>query len=165
MPVRIPNHLVFLHHPRTGGTATTRALLGVGGKKVGERNHDFFQATDAELTVCTLRDPYDVLASWFIMNPKYSKMSDFLFKYDHSEFRRNHRLFYFAEVSDIHLLYDDLEDCLNTLLNCLGLPNVRIPYLNATSNKAPYMEYYDEESISIVETLYSKDLEIYRRLK
>jgi len=162
--IRIPGKLVFLRHPRTGSSATAAALSKLGGIRVGDGQHQFVKAGKNEITVSTIRNPFDVLATWFILNMKYDKMEDFLRKYTHSDFRRRERLFYFAEYSDILLLYDKLQKQFNELMLSLRLSPTRIYRINTTSDKRPFMDYFDEKTIAIVEEMFVADLEVYRAL-
>lgn len=164
MAIRIRNKLVFLHHPRTGGSATSAALKTLGGEQAGDGQHSFFQAGANELTVCTLRNPYDVLASWFHMSLHHETMPSFLETFSHSFFTQQGRLFYFAEVSDIWLLYDELQVRFNLLMDTLELPRTRIYRINTTSGKRSFMDYFDAESVALVEDKFAKDLEDYRSL-
>jgi len=164
MPIRVKNKFVFLHHPRTGGSATSAALKSVGGVQVGDGQHDFYQATADELTVCTLRNPYDVLASWFHMSPQYTDMCKFLEEFSHSYFTKKGQLFYFADASDIWLLYDQLQETFNLLLSAMGMKETRIYRINTTPGKKPFMDYFTPEAVSIVETKFARDLELYQSL-
>jgi len=164
MSVRIPNKLLFLRHPRTGSTATVQALITLGARKAGGL-HDFTPAKGKEITVSTIRNPFDLLASWFALNEGWTDFEKFLVDYKHSAMLKDGRFHYFANVSDELFLYDQLSEDLNTLLTRLKLPKVRIYRLNTTSGKKPFEEYYTETAKQIVRDLYAWDLELYEGLK
>lgn len=49
------------------------------------------------------------------------------------------------------------------LINIYQIPtkNIKIPVLNATKDRKPYMEYYDKETYEKVKTLYKQDIDIF----
>lgn len=165
MAIRIPGKLVFLHHPRTGGSATSATLKKLGGHQVGDGQHSYAEAAPGELTFCTIRNPYDVLASWFVLQRQFATMGDFLLGFEHNEYMRRGRLFYFSNYSDVRLLYESLQDDFNVLMVALNLRPMRIHRINTTSGKKPFMSYYDASTIALVEQKFSKDLSDYRDLK
>lgn len=165
MSVRIPGKLLFLRHPRTGSSATVAALIKNGAKKAGEM-HAFAQARGKEITVCTIRNPLDLLVSWYVLNPQWSgNFESFLIDYSHSAMVRDKMLHYFAARSDVLLLYDNLQQDFNGLLERFNLPPTRLYRHNTTSFKKPFKSYYTPETADIVTRIYKKDLALYERLK
>ena len=163
MSVRIDNKLLFLRHPRTGSTAVSDALIERGGIKAGE-NHAYIHAKESELVVSTIRNPYDVLATWFELQIVYDNMPKFLLNYAHSAFKHGDRLFYFADNSDVLLCYDTLQKDLDDLLTSLDIEPVVLKRVNVTPNKRPFIDYFNNISLDIVKTIYKKDLDCYNKL-
>ena len=161
MPTRFKGKFVFLAHPRTGSTATTSALEEAGGRRVGAHHHAFYECK--EPCVSTIRNPYDVLATWFTLTP-YETMSEFLAKYRHSYFTIDGRMFYFADSCERFLLYDNLQQEFAQLLRDFNIKPVKMKRLNRTPGKKPFPTLFTTETKDIIEERFAKDLELYRRL-
>jgi hypothetical protein len=164
MPVLIKRKILFLAHPRTASTATSSALCEVGGLRVGKHHHAFMYPPSGEDIVCTIRNPYDVLATWFHLSG-YKDVNDFLHEYHHSYMKIGGRLFYFSERSDHFLLYDTLAEDFARLLQTYRLRPQRLYRINTTSKKKPFMSYFNDEAKEFIEKTYAKDLELYRSLR
>lgn len=164
MPILIKKKILFLAHPRTASQATVTALRKVGGVNAGAHHHAFMDAPQGETTVSTIRNPYDVLATWFQLSG-YDNLNHFLTKYEHSFFKIDDRLFYFHAITERFLLYDTLASDFDCLLSDFGLEPQRLYRINTTPKKRPYQSYFDESAKEFVEELYAKDLELYRSLK
>ena len=89
MAVVLPGSFVYLAHPSTGSTATTTALLKIEGAFMPLDKRRTFghhasmkqvmsvcgdQFTGAEVIFTAVRNPYDALASWFVLNDNHFQM-------------------------------------------------------------------------------------------
>ncbi len=59
---------------------------------------------------------------------------------------------------------ESMQDSYNEICRKLGIPTAQLGVVNSSQHR-PYMEYYDEETYSLVADLYGKDIDIfgYRR--
>lgn len=147
MSLIIPGKLVYLEHPRSASVATEAALSEAFDTAIVTPDHhrvlEDFSNYNGELVCCTIRNPFDILASWFVLSGRTS-MLDFLANYTHSEMQKNGLLYYHKRDADVCLMYGDLEAELNSLLAELDLSPVVIPRLNVTPNKKPFMSYFND---------------------
>ncbi len=56
--------------------------------------------------------------------------------------------------------FENLEQDFNKVLNRLGVRVVRIPHDNQSFHR-PYYEYYDDEAIGIVQSVYKRDIDMF----
>lgn len=163
MAVIFKGKAVFLEHPRTGSTAVREALKKIGGQPV--TRHSYVKAQRDELTVVVIRNPFDVLVSWWLITGEregYKTFADFLVRgKDRSLMTVGGKLFYYTQHANVILRYENLAFELGNLLRALKLPQVILPQRNKTPRKMPYRSYYIPETISIVEDLYIGELERY----
>jgi hypothetical protein len=141
-----------------------QALSRIGAVQAGE-THAFVEARGKELTVSTVRNPLDLLVSWFVLNPSWKNFEKFLMEYKHSDMVKGGELHYFAEKSDVLLDYEYLQTDLDALLSHLGLPPVRILTVNVTPEKQPFKTYYNATTLDIANHIYKKDMALYEQLK
>lgn len=167
MSIRIPGKLIYLRHARTGSNAVANALMKIGGYECGH-GHEPFDATDGELTITTLRNPYDMLASWFCVNGCVSgcaTMGEMLASFSHSYFTRCGHLFYMAGWCEWFLRYETLDKDFRLLLKRLQLPQVALERVNETPGKlADFMNYFTESDVLLVEEKFADDLALWRSL-
>ena len=147
--------LIYLAHPRTASVATERALvLAFGGGRRTMNHHDEIeQISDklsTEMVVTTIRDPLDLIVSWFVLNPDWHALglNNFIKDYGHSALTRNGHLFYHLSKATCLLRYERLQDDLNAMLLGLGLQRVEIPTTNVTKNKKDFLSYHTPETIN-----------------
>jgi hypothetical protein len=192
MAVIFPKKFIFLAHPRTGSVATSEALMRIAGTSYRTINHHVNFATlkrlktiktitvptiksrgvrhklgdlwkyDDEITVSTIRDPFDVIATWFCLNPSLKQsMKKFLENYTHTYFKK--RLF-FHFPTDVVLNYWTLEADLRNLLSTQGiLWTGFLDRPNPTKDKDPnYMSYFDAETKELAKKRFKVDFEIWR---
>jgi hypothetical protein len=163
MAVRIPNKLVFLEHPRTASTSIREALRKIGGQPV--KRHSFIKARSDEKTMVVVRNPYDILVSWWLIvgeREGYRSFRHFLLESRHRELMtKNGELFYYSDHADFVLHYETLARDFLMVLNTLGLPKVDLVRRNKTAKKMPYHHYYTPETVKIVQDIYGEELERY----
>lgn len=162
MAVIFNGKMVFLEHPRTGSTSVRDALKKIGGQPF--TRHEYVAAKRGELTVAAVRNPFDVLVSWYLIigeRQGYNTFKDFLLGC-HDQFMTKHgRLFYYHKHVDIFIHYENLQAELNGALRRCGLPSVRLHRYNRTKGKQAYQSYYDDETSEIVRSRFRAELEEY----
>lgn len=159
MAVVFPDKLVFLEHPRTASTSMRHVLQQVGGKP--QKRHAFICARGNEKTVCTVRNPFDLLVSWWeIVGERqgFSTFKDFLIGCRDPFMVRGGKLFYFLET-DFILRFENLEAELNSVLKIYRIPIVRLPHLQVTIHKHEYRKYYNEETRALVVARFGAEIE------
>ena len=144
MAVVFPRKLIVLEHPRTGSSAVRAALKSIGGRTRGR--HTLVKPTQGEMVAATVRNPYDIVVSWWL-NTKGKwhtlKFSDFVSDYiGNSLFTRGGKLFYFMDHVTMMMRYETLERDLTNVLKLVQLPPVSLKHTNITENKLPYTSYY-----------------------
>jgi len=154
---------VFLEHPRTGSTALREALKKIGGQP--HERHSFVKARGNEQTIVVVRNPYDVLISWWLIigeREGYTSLEDFLLRCrDRQLMTKGGRLFYYSKYADHIMHYECLKYDLATVLQYLGLPQVCLAKRNMTPNKLSYHNYYTPKTQQLVETIYGEELKEY----
>jgi len=161
MAVIFPRKLIVLEHPRTGSSAVRAALKSIGGKTRGR--HTLVKPSRGEMVVATVRNPYDVVVSWWLNTKgKWHELSfeDFVSDYiGNTLFTRGGKLFYFAEHVNTMLRYETLADDLARVLKLVKLPPVRLKFTNITAGKHPYQSYYTPAIQEIVTQRWGDEIE------
>lgn len=156
MSVLVLNKLHFLRHPRTGSTAVRDLLVeNFEAKDYGPALHHYYPAPNGEYQFTTVRNPYDVLATWFVKDGRCETMLDYL------KATPPFRLFYMADRVDFVMLYDRLQDDFDKVMDHVGLPRTKIPRRNVTVGKKFYAAYWDQESVNLAAEQYEEDMRIY----
>ena len=161
MAIVLTGKLVFLEHPRTGSTAIRAAIRKIGGHT--RKRHSLVQPVGLERTVATVRNPYDLLVSWWLVikerTGSWKDFGRFLDEYDNPNMLRDGRLFYFEAY---HLMrYETLQKDFNIVLSSARIRPVKLNRLNMTPGKLSYKSYYTPETIAIVKDRFAEDLEEY----
>ena len=63
-------------------------------------------------------------------------------------------------IADYVGKFEDLQHHISACLALVGLPDYQLPHVNKATHKH-YKQYYSKESIDIVETIYSRDIELF----
>lgn len=153
---------VYLGHPRSASQATSLALEGLGGVRVAP-NHELPKQFGTEETVCTLRNPLDLLTTWFHLSG-WDDFAKFIREYSHDKFIQDGRLYYLAGWCDTFLRYDRLQSDFNILLERHGLPATRIYRINTTSNKRPWQTYYNIVTKNLALQKFEQDVALYEAM-
>jgi len=161
MAVVFPRKLIVLEHPRTGSSAVRAALKAIGGKTRGR--HTLVRPSQNELVAATVRNPYDVLVSWWLnTRGKWHTLSFKNFVSDYvgnTLFTRGGKLFYFMDHVTVMMRYETLERDLANVLKLCKLPPVRLKYGNVTEDKQPYVEYYTPDIQEAVAQRWGDEIE------
>lgn len=158
MAVIFHNKLIFLEHPRTASTSVRHVLQQVGGKP--HKRHVTLAPRHREKTVCTVRNPYDLLVSWWLIiggRQGFKTFADFVVKCRDPFMVRNEKLFYFLET-DYVMRFETLEQDLNTLLRKHKIRKVKLPKYNTTKDKKHYTEYYDDVIRALVTARFEEEI-------
>lgn len=163
-----PNRLIYLAHPRTASIATERALAKMFSGSMKTKNHhaqlhEIDGRIGNEKIVTTVRDPLDLIASWYANNPAWHKwgMLHFIENYGHDMMARNGVLFYFLGDCDNHLRYESLQHDFDIIMNDWGFKTAIIERANVTEGKKPFMEYHNGETIKAMWDKYPLDMDMY----
>ena len=170
----VENTLAYLAHPRTGSSATEEVLCSCFtplGYKTARRHSgldDIPDLTGKELVTTTIRNPLDLMASWFVLNQKWHKhgIVAFIKDYRHIELVKNDRLFYYLDWRvDVVMHFETLQRDLDNLLAKVGKASFKLPVINKTENKKPFMEYHTEETVELLWERFPADMELYHTRK
>ena len=137
----------FRFHPRTGSTATAKALMTLPHTKRLEHHSE---GVAGPVTACVIRNPLDMMASWFALYTREASAKKSLSQWCRTLAVQAFvgsgppRMFYHLPTDHV-LIYDYLEVDLNLFLLTLGLPAVELELTDPTTDKRPWREYFDED--------------------
>lgn len=159
----------FRFHPRTGSTATSAALMTLADTT---KLHHHKTGVPGPVTACTIRNPLDVMTSWYAMysrqpnkgrqkatsqdgkpashlsmSVKPQPLSEFAASFAVQAFvgpGSTGRMFYHLPT-DVVLRWEHLEGDLRRFLHELGLPPVKLPHLERTAGKQYWRAYYVDD--------------------
>lgn len=149
--------LIYLAHPRTASIATERALAKIfptRARKTPDHHaqlKDIIYRTGREKIITTIRDPLDMIVSWYMVNPSYHEswtFTQFVKNYEHDMMDRGGKLFYFLKDAHFFMRFENLQQDFNAIMIKCGFRRFKIPVANVTKGKKPFMEYHTKESIN-----------------
>lgn len=163
MAVLIPGRLLYLAHPRTASMATKAALLRLGGKDIRPHHAEFTRSAvreryGGEPVVTVIRDPRDVLATWWLKagRHEHSTPADFIAHYTNSShFVRDGLLFYHVRHAHHVIRY---EEGIAEGFAALGL-SIDLEAANVTQGKLGWREYLDGAAIDAMRERFGAELE------
>ena len=183
MAVILPGKFVYLCTPHTASNATVAALKEIPGvinvkdprgkvtyhatlEQVRSIREDL---TGTELVFTAVRNPYDVLVSWYLRNRHYHRLKegiaylDFLqewLKRDSWPYVYDGKLFYHAEDARVVMRYElGIEAEVNSVLRKIaGMPQVRLGLENETPEKDHWSTYYDQATYAFVNDTFRDDI-------
>tara|TARA_R110002167_G_C12683722_1_gene651688 strand:- start:1553 stop:2134 length:582 start_codon:yes stop_codon:yes gene_type:complete len=184
---------LFLHLPKTGGTSINKFFNDKFDNNKREFGHPYLSDYkcnnfDDYFKFTVVRNPYDRLVSAFFYMKEYSNFqSDINFrkkwKLEHDTFEsfvieklpiivgnKNTRPRHFkpqVEFGTAGLDYIGsfvtMQDDMNFICDEIGIDRQDLPHVNSSNHKR-YDEYYNEELLNIVKTLYINDFNNYNHL-
>ena len=190
MAVVLPGKFVYLATPHTGSMAVAAALKNINGafsayhKPRGIGHHATLkevkrvcgdQLTGAEVVFTTIRNPYDVLATWYVRNEYHFQMRrleeqlereltirDFLelwLKLNTRPHLVNGRIFYHALECQKVIRYENLQGELNALMRKIpGTPgSVPLERENPTPSKKHWSLYFDDPTYAWINEHFQAD--------
>lgn len=144
-------HVSFILPPKTGSRSVEAALRGLGGKVyAGRHGVDTFLLEGSNVSYATVRNPYDVLVSWYHYEPRGARTKTTFRAYlDGLDKRKNghleHSVLHFAECAGKFLRYEDgLEAQLNLALDAAGYDPVTLNVIGQAVNRKPWPTYYSD---------------------
>jgi hypothetical protein len=176
---------VFLHVSRTAGTSIGKALFGPEyvHRPIPLRELEKWLPMDRYFKFCFLRNPWDKAVSQYFQARKPNNLQDTGRYLEYlsanqlafSEWIKKiteHMPSKHLEWSGIEMVsdalgnvkadfigkFERLQDDFDRLCDLLALPRRELDHQNR-SVRAAYIEYYDDESRSLVERVYAKDIE------
>jgi hypothetical protein len=184
----IKKKVLFIHIPKSGGTSIASAIIG---KPSGHPYlYEYYLAnknyTNTFYKFCVVRNPYDRLVSAYAHISKrecniefkvlFKKLNinsfdDLILNLDNPKtyqkiintivhFRSQHELIYHKTVKMDDIFRFEEFDLIEEQLHKKIKNEINLKKLN-TSPRKDYREYYNEYSISVVENIYKKDLEMF----
>lgn len=187
MAIVLPGKFIYLATMHTASMATAAALKGLPGafqpkdplKHIGHhatlkevRSLCGDQLTGSEVVFTCIRNPYDILVSWYLRNRTHfavlsrhpdATFGDFLEVWipkDDRPFMLERRMLYAAKDAQVVLRYErGVEEEVNGALRKMaGLPPLRISRENVTPGKKNWSLYYDEDTYALVNEHFRDDI-------
>lgn len=124
-------------------------------------------------TFAFVRNPYDRVVSYFYYYKLWRKMSFKKFVKKYVSGQENLSTIYWCDQhfwvtnKDGKLLVDhigkfeNLKDDLNKICKIINIQTPELPWLKKSKRKKPYMEYYDRETIDVVNKRCKKDFKLF----
>jgi len=140
--------IAFIAHPRTASSATGHALLEMGFIQ-RQSHHQFNPKWDLNgwFVACTVRNPLDVMASWYHNRPREEKcFNEWLPTFiEACLYLQGERMFFGRPYCNHILRFENLQRDFDTWLEIVGLPPKEIPRRNVSEDKKgkPFMTYYN----------------------
>lgn len=181
MAVIYPGKFIFLATPHTASSAVDKALRqGPYEKKTywsvptksgfGHHHATLEEALDPihggvtapaddEVIWSIKRNPYDMAATWWVRY-KYPKgpqtLPEFLREWNQTPFVVGGRIFW--HDAEEWLLYENLPEDLDRLMDRLDLPRIQPVRQNVTKLKKPFRTYWDDESLGIFNERFGEEI-------
>ena len=162
--------LIYLAHPRTASIATERALAKMfprRSKKTANHHAQLHEITfrhGDEKIFTTIRNPLDMIVSWYVANSNWHdrSMLTFILDYKHSMMDRDGDLFYFTKDAHKYIRWENLQQEFNDLMNSWGFRPSKIPVTNVTKEKTKhFMNYHDKDTIDAMWHRWPRAMEMY----
>lgn len=193
MAIVLPGKFIFLATPYTGSMSVARALKKIPGafaaydKRHGVGHHACLtdvkrvtadKLTGSETVLVAVRNPYDILVSWYLRNlnhfqvrrfaekkrrdPSLREFLELWVKADMFPYLVKGRIFHHAEdggprISRVVLRHERLEDSLNAALRKLSVPVVKVGRENSTPGKDHWSLYYNDPTYAWVNENFRDD--------
>lgn len=161
--VLIPGKLLYLATPRTASTVVGNTLATHPEARTYIKHAKLSEVPDyqGELVVTGIRNPYDALVSWHLLDRPKIPLHQFLAAYECRHFVENGRLFWQCGPGVETIRYENLIPELNAVLERVGLSRIsRLPKnVRATRLKTkPWREYYDRNAIVIANARFGDEI-------
>ncbi len=156
----------FILHPGTGARSLAEALELHGGRQVGGQ-HDVDPQVCAESVgvVCTLRNPWKLMGSWYYRETQgrssFDKWLDKAMMGD-----RNHQgpagmgLYYGSLWATHYIRFERMQGTLNEITEDLGLPRLPLKHRGKTPHDEPYIKLYGHETSEIIRKAYAHQIQL-----
>jgi hypothetical protein len=146
--------------------ATSTALMKIPGAIETKKNHhatlDLIpNKTGNEVVITTVRNHWDAVVSWWLLNNAPKPLHEFVKYYNHSHYARGNKLWWIHPTADYFMRYEHLQDELSDVLRFCGLPEVTLPIINVTPNKTHWRDYYNPTSYKAVWDRFGDEIDFY----
>lgn len=148
--------ITFIAHPRTASQATGSVLKKLGFELI-DGHHLFESALCLETIFATIRNPFDLMVSWYYQEMYKSGREE---PFDKWLRRRLHYpndymvwgLFYGQGLCTDILHFENLQEEFDQLMGKVGLPQIEIPQKNVSDKREGrnFISYYTSELIDLV---------------
>ena len=158
MAVLVPGKFLYLATPHTGSASVARTLLEnvEGAVSVGSHHailEDVDPLLEGERLVTGVRNPYDLVVSWWTQTYAQSRWSSFhrfIREWDETVYVKQGRIFYHWKPGVQVLRFEEIQKDFDTLLCRYKLPQVTLLHENRSNDRHPWSGYYDGESYAVV---------------
>ena len=138
----------FILHPRTASHSIATAFRDIGFIDTGGYHEiDSEWVKIAETVACTVRNPLDVIVSWYFVQHHGRSMKLFLKDWP-NQWALN-GMFYGLRYCDFVVHYENLDSELNEWLERLGLGPVKLEHENVTKIKLPWERVMSGQSVEV----------------
>lgn len=119
---------------------------------------EYLDYGDEEL-VTTVRNPYDLIATWYVRSKTDMPMRRWIRDYDKPPHIRDGRMYYHANPGVTLLKFEGLQTSFDRFCARFGLGPWKLPHHNQTPQKSPWDYYFDEESYVIIRHRFGPEIE------
>ena len=156
--VLVPGKFLYLATPHTGSVSVARTLLEnvEDAASVGSHHATHDDVADrlhGERLVTGVRNPYDLVVSWWTRTyaqSRWSSFHDFVREWDEPVYVKDGRMFHHWKPGVQVLRFEELQEDFDTLLRRYRLPHVTLLHENRSNHRHPWSECYDAESYALV---------------
>lgn len=174
MTVIFPGKFIYYQTPRTASNSLQNSLIALGTQNhvpvnqnfISLEKHDDFEKVPLEYKrlpgVTTIRNPFDIICSWWVGCGSVKTISEWILEYTHSDFIRNKKLLYHAPHCTFIIRFElNIVEQINrimTAVDCKHIPG--LSYVNKTKSKTKhYSHYYTSKDVSKISELFWDELE------
>ena len=161
--------VAFIAHPRTASVAMVETLLGMGFSKIGS-HHQFDEAWCLETTFSVVRNPFDMMVSWYYFKRREEGLSfeDWLtiFLKDPPHYIK-YGLFPGQHLCTYILWYENLQEEFDELMLEVGLPQTEIVKSNVSKRREGrnFMDVHTDVTLKMTERFFQVDIESFDYLR
>ena len=161
------DNVSFIAHPNTGSRSLKRMILNAKGGEVINDQHGICLETikKSRAVVCVVRNPYDMMASWYWRMPSKPGFNDWL-AYTLNQSNGNHEdpdkvgggLFFGRHLATHVIRFENLEEEYNNLFDKLQFPvKLKLGHTGKAKFRdgQNYRVLYNQNAINMVEKKYS----------
>ena len=164
--VLVPGKFLYLATPHTGSVSVARTLLEnvEGAASVGSHHATHDDVADrlhGERLVTGVRNPYDLVVSWWTRTyaqSRWSSFHDFVREWDEPVHVRNGRMFYHWRPGVQVLRFEELQKDFDTLLRRYKIPAVTLLHHNRSNERRLWSDYHDVESYELVNERFGAEI-------
>lgn len=158
--VLLPSKFLYLATPKTASTSTGHELRNTFGARMYRKHASIREVPeyDGELAFTTVRNPYDLIVSWFTGVKIPMTLADFVRRHTGKHFVRHDKLFWHVVDGVETIRYEHLENDLAAMLDRVGLPPVALP-VPPTKRTVPWESFYDAEALAAVNARFGEEIE------